>query len=273
MKRLTGSLLLSLSCFSAAILRADALNVLGTANGFAVLGASAVTNTGSTVLGGNLGVAPGSSVTGFLPGIVVTGVNHGNDGVAIQAHQDALTGYSVLAGLPFTSNLTGQDLGGMLLLPGVYFFSSSAQLTGALTLDFEGLSDQSFVFQTGSSLTTASGSMVNVINRGLNDSVYWQVGNSATLGTTSAFQGSILADQSISLTTGATILCGNALAMHGAVAVTLDTNVIGACETVETTGPGTGPGTITQTPEPGTLPLLAPGALGAAGAIRPRWMR
>ncbi len=270
MKRLTGSLLLSLSCFSPALLQADALNVLGTANSFAVLGASAVTNTGTTVLGGNLGVAPGSSITGFPPGIVVTGVNHGNDGVSIQAHQDALTGYSVLAGLPFTSNLTGQDLGGMLLMPGVYFFSSSAQLTGALTLDFEGLSNQSFVFQAGSSLTTASGSLVNVINRGLNDSVYWEVGSSATLGTTSAFQGSIVADQSISLTTGATILCGNALAMHGAV--TLDTNVIGACETEETTGPGTGPGTTAQTPEPGSLSLLATGLLGAAGTIRRRWM-
>lgn len=274
MKRSAGCLVLGCSCLFPPLSQADSLNVLGTANAFAVLGGSAVASTGTTVLGGNLGVAPGSSTSGFTPGGLVTGVNHGDDGVAVQAHQDALAGYRALAAMPFTLDLTGQDLGGMLLTPGVYIFSSSAQLTGALTLDFEGLSDESFVFQTGSTLTTASGSTVDVIDQGTNDSVYWQVGSSATLGTASAFRGSILADQSITLTTGATILCGNALAMHGAV--TLDANVIDTCGTETTTGTGTGtgsgPGTMVQTPEPGTFSLLAMGVLGAAGAIRRRWM-
>ncbi len=269
MKHFSGSLICSLLCLSAAFSRADSLNVLGTADSFAVLGASTVTNTGPTVLSGNLGVAPGSAITGFPPGIVLNGVNHGNDGVAIQAHANAVSGFAALAALPFTQNLTGQDLGGLLLNPGVYFFSSSAQLTGALTLDFAGLSNQSFVFQTGSTLTTASGSVVNVINRSLNDSIYWQVGSSAVLGTGTVFQGTIVVDQSITLTTGATIGCGNAIALNGAV--TLDTNVIGVCGTGKTDGTP-GPGTTAQTPEPGTFGLLATGVLGAAGALRRRWI-
>lgn len=274
MKRFAGSLALGFLCLAPMFAQADSLNLLGTANGFAVLGASAVTNTGASVLGGNLGVAPGSSATGFAQGAVVTGVNHGDDGVAVQAHEDASAGYGALAALPFTGSLTGQDLGSLQLTPGVYFFASSAQLTGALTLDFGGLSDQSFVFQTGSTLTTASGSVVNVINRGVDDSVYWQIGSSATLGTRSVFQGYLVADQSIGLTTGATIQCGNALALHGAV--TLDTNVVDTCATEQGTGSGGtgtgsgGTGTIAQTPEPGTLSLLATGVLGAVGGIRRR---
>lgn len=272
MKRFAGSLALGFLCLSPALLRADSLNVLGTASGFAVLGGSAVTNTGASVLGGDLGVAPGSSATGFAQG-AVTGVNHGDDGVAVQAHEDASAGYRALAALPFTGSLTGQDLGGLQLTPGVYFFASSAQLTGALTLDFGGQSEQSFVFQAGSTLTTASGSVVNVINRGVDDSVYWEIGSSATLGTGSVFQGYLVADQSISLMTGATIQCGSALALHGAV--TLDTNVVDTCGADEGTGsgtPGTESGAIAQTPEPGTLGLLATGVLGAAGGVRRRWI-
>lgn len=262
MKHFAALLALCSLSLTAVSLHADSLNVLGNAGNFAVLGATTVTNTGTTVLSGNLGVAPGTSITGFPPGIVTNGAVHDNDAVAMQAQIDALAAYTSLASLPFTHDLTGQDLGGLTLTPGVYFFSSSAQLTSALTLDFQGFSNQSFVFQIGSTLTTASASMIDLINQGLNDSVYFQVGSSATLGTTTSFVGTIVANQSITLNTGASINCGNALALHGAV--TLDTNVISACTTDG--GPVTPP--VSPVPEPGTLPLLATGILAAGGAIR-----
>lgn len=268
MKRFAALLALGSLSLTAVSLHADSLNVLGSAGNFAVLGATTVTNTGATVLSGNLGVAPGTSITGLSTVIVSNGTVHDNNAVARQAQTDTLTAYTSLASLPFTDDLTGQDLGGLTLTPGVYFFFSSAQLTSALTLDFQGLSNQSFVFQIGSTLTTASASMIDLINQGLNDSVYFQVGSSATLGTTTSFVGTILADQSITLTTGATITCGNALTLNGAV--TLDTNVISTCGNSIPTVPG--PGTTSPVPEPGTLPLLATGILAAGGAIRRKFV-
>jgi hypothetical protein len=236
--------------------------VLQTANNFAVLGAQAVTNTGSTVLGANLGVSPGTSITGFPPGGFSNGGMQVDGNVSMQGETDALAGYNALKALPFTQNLTGEDLGGQTLTPGVYFFSSSAELTGPLTLNFGGLSNVSFVFQTGSTLTTASGSSVDVINQGTDDSIYWAIGSSATLGTTSAFEGDVIADDSITLTTGASIGCGNAIALTGAV--TLDTNQIGTgCSAGTSTPPP-----ATPVPEPGTLPLMLTGILGAAGIVR-----
>ncbi len=254
--------------------RADQLMVLGTADIFAVLGASTVTNTGSTVLSGNLGVYSGSSITGFPPGTVINGTTNISDGVAMKAQNDALTGYNFLSGLAPTQNLTGMDLGGKTLTPGVYFFASSAQLTGPLTLDFLGMNDADIVFQIGSTLTTASGSTVNVVNLGANDNVYYQVGSSATLGTGTMFQGDILANTSITLTTGVDSSCGSAIALHGAV--TLDTNVVNNCSTTgsDVGGPGTpmtDGGTPSPVPEPGTFGLLATGVLGAAGAFRRRF--
>lgn len=248
--------------FSATSLLADPLG-LGTADTFAVLGASTVTNTGNTVLTGNLGLSPGSSITGFPPG-TVNGTTYLNDGVAMQAQADALAWYNFLAAMPSTGNLTGQDLGGLTITPGVYSFSSSAQLTGPLTLDFGGVNNANVIFQIGSTLTTASTSSIDVINPGLNDNIYWQVGSSATLGTTTAFQGNIIADQSITLNNSATINCGSALALNGAV--TLDSNTIGTCSN----GGNTGPGTTSPVPEPGTFGLMATGILGAAGVLRRR---
>src|SRR5688500_17412718 len=205
----------------------DAQISLGTAQSFGVLGGSAVTNTGATTVNGNVGVSPGSSVTGFPPGIVVGGAIHSNDAVAVQAQNDLTTAYNEIAATPCTVDLTGQNLGGLALTPGVYCFSSSAQLTGALTLDALGNPNALFLFKIGSTLTTASGSTVTVINGGSAcNSVFWQVGSSATLGTGTSFAGDILALTSITLTTGANT-SGRALARNGAV--TLDTNNVNTC--------------------------------------------
>jgi MYXO-CTERM domain-containing protein len=233
---------------------------LGTAGSFAVLGGSTVTNTGPSVITGDLGVSPGSAVTGFPPGIV-TGTIHAANAVVLQAQNDTTTAYNALAGqsCPGGNNLTGQDLGGLTLTPGVYCFDTSAQLTGTLTLNAQGNAAAVFIFQTGSTLTTASSSSVSMINGGLNCNVFWQVGSSATLGTSTSFVGNIVALTSITLTTGADVL-GRALARNGAV--TLDTNDVSnaACAT---------------TPVPtlaGWAMIALTGLLGLAGitAIRKR---
>jgi Ice-binding-like len=199
---------------------------LGTSQSFAVLGGSTVTNTGATVITGNLGVSPGSSVTGFPPGIVAGGSIHAADGVAAQAQSDLTTAYNTAAGIPCGVDLTGQNLGGLTLTPAVYCFTSSAALTGTLTLNMQGNPNAFFLFKIGSTLTTASGSSVVLSNTGgatCPSNLFWQVGSSATLGTGSTFAGNILALTSITVTTGAT-LTGRALARNGAV--TLDTNTI-----------------------------------------------
>jgi uncharacterized repeat protein (TIGR01451 family) len=195
---------------------------LGTEQAFAVLGGSTVTNTGSSVITGNLGVSPGSAITGFPPGIV-TGVTHAADAEALQAQTDTTDLYDNLAGQACTPGFTASDLGGLTLVPGVYCFSSSAQLTGALRLDAEGVPNAVWVFKAGSTLTTAVNSSVVLINGADPCNVYWQVGSSATLGTTTAFVGSILALTSITLNNGASVR-GRVLARNGAV--TLDNNVV-----------------------------------------------
>src|SRR5579859_272868 len=223
---------------------------LGTASSFAVFGGSTVTNTGATTVTGDLGVFPGSAITGFPPGIV-TGTTHLGDATAGTAQNDVTTAYNFLAAQPCPggNNMTGIDLGGKTLVPGVYCFSSSAQLTGTLTLSGSG----TWIFQIGTTLTTASNSNVVVIGGGSNCNVWWQVGSSATLGTTTAFVGNILALQSITLTTSATVN-GRALARNGAV--TLDTNTVGssAC----TVG--------LPTPQPATATALAAATAAAATA-------
>jgi hypothetical protein len=167
---------------------------LGTASSFAVLAGSTVTNTGLSVINGDLGVSPGTAVTGFPPGTVVGGGSiHAGDAVAGTAQADLTTAYNDAAGRAPDQNLTGQDLGGQTLTAGVYKFDSSAGLTGALTLDGQGNPGAVFIFQIGSTLTTASASSVTVINSGRSCNVFWQVGSSATLGTGTQFVGNILA--------------------------------------------------------------------------------
>lgn len=197
---------------------------LGTAQSFAVLAGSTVTNTGPTVVTGDLGVAPGTAVTGFPPGIVAGGSIHAADAVALQAQQDTTTAYNSLAGQACNTTYgVPTDLGGQTLLPGVYCFASSAGLTGALTLDAGGDPNAVFIFKIGSTLITASDASVTLINGATECNVFWQVGSSATLGTRTHFIGSILALTSITLTTDAT-LAGRALARNGAV--TMDTNTV-----------------------------------------------
>ena len=233
-------LTVSIYSFSTA---ANAQISLGTAGSFGALGGAAVNNTGPTIVNGNVGVSPGTSITGFPPGSVVGGSFHANDAVAMQAQNDLTVAYNELAGMPCNVQLTGQDLGGLTLVPGVYCFSTSAQLTGTLTLDAQGNPNALFIFKMGSSLTTASNSNVTVINGGSNCNVYWQVGSSATLGTGTSFGGNILALASITMTTGSSI-SGRALARTGAV--TLDSNSVNIC--------GAGPVCPIVSVLPATLP-------------------
>lgn len=198
------------------------LPTLGTAENFAVLSDSTVTNTGSTTINGDLGVWPGSEVTGFPPG-VITGTLHVGDAAAQQAQSDNTIAYLDLEGRPCDVDLTGTDLGGLTLGPGVYCFSESAQLTGQLTLDAQNDANAFFIFQIGSTLTTASNSSVLLINSGSDCNVFWQVGSSATLGVSTAFAGNILALASVTLNTS-TDVSGRTLAQNGAV--TMDTNDI-----------------------------------------------
>jgi hypothetical protein len=194
---------------------------LGTAASFVGLASSTLTNTGPGVYVGNVGTSPGTAVIGFPPGTVINGAIYQGGAVPAQAQIDANNAYVNLAGQLCNVNLTSKDLGGMTLTPGTYCFDSSAQLTGDLVLDALGDSLAVWVFQTGSTLTTASTSSVAVINGGQAVRVFWQIGSSATLGTGTLFKGNIIALESISMNTGASLI-GRALALTGAV--TIDSN-------------------------------------------------
>jgi hypothetical protein len=196
---------------------------LASAQSFAVLGATTVTNAGATVINGDLGVSPGTAVTGFPPGTVIRGAIHADDPTAVTAQADAHTAYADLVAETCGTNLSGDILGtspgAVTLAPGVYCFGSSAQLTGTLTLSGNGV----YVFQIGSTLTTASNASVVLAGGATAENVFWQVGSSATLGGSTFLEGSILAHTSVSVTGGSSV-AGHIFALMGAV--TLDTNAI-----------------------------------------------
>jgi hypothetical protein len=188
-----------------------------------VLAGSTVTNTGATVVSGDVGVSPGSAVTGFPPGLA--GSIHTADGAAGKAQIALTAGYVDAAGRSGGTPVAG-DLVGQTFTAGVYKSTSSLAISGDVTLDAQGNPDAVFIFQISSTLTTASGSHVILANNAKACNVFWQIGSSATLGTNSVFKGNILALTSITITTGAS-LEGRALARNGAV--TLDTDVIAGC--------------------------------------------
>ena len=234
--RLLVALVAVFACFAAPAAAQTPVD-LGTAGPFVVLGGQEVTNTGPSVLNGELGVSPGTSLTGFGLPAVVNGATHNNDAVAAQAQLDLTTAYNVAAGQAQTADLSLTDLGNRTLTAGAYRYSSDAQLTGALTLDAQGDPNAQFVFMIGSALTTASASSVVLINGASPCNVYWQVGSSATLGSTTAFQGNLMALSDISLNNGATVV-GRVLARNGTIS--LINNVLGNLPC--TTGGGNGGG-------------------------------
>ncbi|MCU1458734.1 MAG: hypothetical protein JWL73_2826 [Actinomycetia bacterium] len=203
---------------------------LGTSAQYAVLGGSDVTNTGASILNGSLGVSPGTSITGFPPGIVVPpGTTHQTDTAAAQAQSALTAGYIDAANRPITATTTA-DLANLNLQAGVYAGPShgALSLTGPLVLDGAGDSTSVFIFQTNSSLITASSSTVTLINGAQECNVFWQVGSDATLGTGSVFRGNLLALNAITVTTGVTVH-GRALARNAGVTLDTDTFVAPSC--------------------------------------------
>jgi hypothetical protein len=277
---LLGGLLTSMA-FAATALAAPATVGLGTAASFSVLGGSTVTNTGPTTMFGDLGLAPGSSVTGAPH---VLGATHVDDAVAIQAKTELTTAYNDAAGRP-TEGSAGTDLAGQTFTAGVRTASSSLLLSsGSVILDAQGDPNAVFIFQVGSTLITGSNTTVQLINGAQACNVFWQVGSSATLGTGTKFVGTVMAAETITANTGATIH-GRLLAQTAAV--NLDTNTITqsncAIEGTETTTPdettalevtttgggSTTGGTTTGTTPTGTTPTPTSVAPVVAPAVIP----
>jgi hypothetical protein len=207
---------------------------LGTACTFGILAGQTVTNVTGTVttVGGNVGVWPGTAVTGFGPPASITGAIDAGDPVAQAAQGDLTTAYNNAAGAAGGAVLTA-DIGGQTLPPGVYRTTSaqpSLGITGNLTLDGKGDPNAAWIFQVVSTLTTAAGnSEVILANGAQSKNVLWQVGSSATLGTNTIFVGTIIAEASVTATTGAS-LDGRALARTGSVTLDTTTVVVPPCQ-------------------------------------------
>jgi hypothetical protein len=244
---------------------ADSFGDLAAQN-FAVLGSSTVTNVPFSTISGNVGVwssGGANSITGFTNSTQVTGGTIQTGTASAMAAQGfASSAYTTLQGLSGSGlNLTGQNLGGLTLGAGAYYFSSSAQLTGTLTLNFGGASNEAIVIHTGSTLTTASGSRVVLEGANSTDSVYWAVGSAAAIGTTTSFEGNIIAEDTVAMNTGATDGCGSVTSLTAAVTLQMNTISTGCNNATTATIMGLGPGTEAVTPEPGTLALFSSGLL------------
>src|ERR1700693_4547723 len=199
---------------------------LGTAGQFGLLAGSGITNASAgTSITGDVGSSPTPSVTGLLASQVHGILFTTSSPVTSQAQSDLTIAYNEAAGEACGTNLTGTDLGGLTLVPGTYCFSSSASLTGTLTLDAQGDANAQWVFQIGSTLITATNSTVALINGAVKCNVFWQVGSSATIQTNNTFVGNILALTSITLDGGT--LNGKALARNGAVTISAQETVYG----------------------------------------------
>jgi Ice-binding-like len=227
--------LVALSLLATDALAAQPPVGLGTADSFAVLAGQTVTNTGPTTINGDLGVMPGSAIPGFPPG-KVNGAIHAADAVALQAQSDLTTAFNDAAGRTPPALLSA-DLSGLTLTAGAYRAPGTLGLTGALTLDAQGDPNAVFIFQAASTLITASASHVNLVNGAQACNVFWQVGSSATFGTTSAFVGNVMALTSISLNNGVT-LQGRVLARNGSVTLINDTISAAHCAPGTTGGGG-----------------------------------
>lgn len=235
---------------------------LGTADNFSVLSGSTITNTGPSVVSGDIGLSPGTSVTGFPPG-TLNGAQHLTDAAAGQAQADLTTAYNNAAGQSVISTVSS-ELGGTTKTAGVYDSAAGTfGITGTLTLDAQGDPNAVFVFKAASTLITTGASSIVLVNGAQACNVFWQVGSSATLGTNSTFKGNLLAQVSATLTTGVTVE-GRILARNGAV--TLDTNTISkaTCAVVVPTPTPTPVPTIVPTttplviPEPTVVPTSTP---------------
>jgi type VI secretion system secreted protein VgrG len=236
---------------------------LGRAGAYAIVANTTITNTGVSLIDGNLALV-GPSVTGM--GGVVTGRSDIGNAAAARAEDDVLSAHRVASGSGPVTEMSGLDLGGRTLGPGVYHFGSSAALHGTLTLDGQGASNPTFIFQIGSTLTTGTGARVRLTNGADGCAVFWAVGSSATIGTATSLQGNLMALVSITMTTGATIGVGGgrnggrAFAQNGAI--TLDTNTIiaptGACNPPVPTPAPTPEPTPRPTPEPTVRPTPRP---------------
>jgi len=239
---------------------AQAPVALGTTASFAVLAGSMVSNTGPSVINGDLGVSPGTAVTGFPPGLV-NGVTHSADAVAAQAQADLVTAYDDAAGRASTATVSA-DLASQTLVPGVYTGGALA-LNGTLTLDAQGDPGAVFVLRAASTLITGSGSVVALVNGADACNVFWQVTSSATLGTSSVFAGNVLALTSITADTGA-VVSGRLLARNGAVTLDRTTVTRSTCATATVAPTATATVAPTASATATSTPTTTPSATASA---------